>query len=271
MRIGLDLIEKVNGVILYDGPSLLNKKPIVCIATGLLNGSTNSKTGDFIQTYILANNNKLPTANLVSGGDEASCGDCIHRKIDGLGTCYVNVAFGPDGVYKAFKNNKYAKFENKHLELFKDKLLRCGAYGDPAALPVSVWEKIISVTKGHTGYTHQWKKCDQKLKEFCMASVDNPKELKQAKQMGWKTFRVRRSDEPILPGEFACPASIEQNKRLKCEDCLACCGTKGYNNGKSVTPTIISHGLDWKSKRFNLGSKLREQKKKFRGLNASKN
>lgn len=263
MKISLNVIEKVNGLILYKGPSLLNKKPIVCIATGLQSGSDNRKTGDFIQTYILSDEGLKPTDAVQQGKDASTCGDCIHRKIDGFGTCYVNLAFGPNGVYKAYLNGKYPEFNMSHLNLFKDKLVRGGAYGDPAAIDYSVWDTIFKVSSGHTAYTHAWKYCDQRIKNYCMASVDTPKQMTLAKSMGWKTFRVRRKDEPLLPGEFLCPASSEAGKRLKCETCLAC---KGGEYIKQYTPVIMSHGLDWKSNRFNKMQKLMVQKKKFRGL-----
>lgn len=262
MKISLPIIEKVNGLILYKGPSLLNKKPIVCIATGLQDGSTNRKTGDFIQTYIIPENIK-PTDAIQQGRDDSVCGDCIHRKKDGWGTCYVNAGYGPNQVYKAYKENKYAKYEDDHLKLFKDKLVRLGAWGDPAAVPTSTWEDICKVAKGHTGYTHAWRYCDPELKKYCMASVESESGFNKARKEGWKTFRVRRSDEPLLPTEFQCPASQEAGKRLKCENCLACKGGERYNQ---YTPVIISHGLDWKSKRFNEMQKKMINKKKFRGL-----
>lgn len=262
--ISLPILEKINGVILYKGPSLINKKPIVCIAVNLNIPSDNIKTGNFIQTYILSDNNKTPTQNISSGDDEAVCGNCIHRKTNGFQTCYVNAAQGPSSIYGAFKRNKYPIFQENHLNLFKNRLLRLGAYGDPCSCSTDLWAKLCKISNGWTGYTHGWKYCDQNLRKYCMASVDNQKELEQAKKMGWKTFRVRRKDEVLSNGEFACPASQEQNKRLKCENCLACCG--GEFNGKTKTPSIISHGLSWKSNRFNKLSKLREHKKKSRGL-----
>ena len=42
-----------NGYILYQGPSNIDGKPIVVIATGFANKSANGKTGDMIQTWII--------------------------------------------------------------------------------------------------------------------------------------------------------------------------------------------------------------------------
>ena len=97
-----------------------------------------------------------------------------------------------------------------------------------------------------------------------MASVETEAAFRLARRRGWKPFRVRNEDEPVLPGEFVCPASEEAGKRLRCEDCLACCG--GEWNGKTVTPVIKVHGMHWKPTRFRKMQKLMRQKKKYRTL-----
>ena len=71
-----------NGVVLYRGPSLLNGRPVVCVAVGLSRPSANGKTGDFIQTFILADDGENPVDALKSGGDGSVCGDCPHRPRD---------------------------------------------------------------------------------------------------------------------------------------------------------------------------------------------
>jgi hypothetical protein len=44
---------RVNGLVLWRGASLLDGAPIVAIVTGLAAGSSNRKTGDMLQTWIL--------------------------------------------------------------------------------------------------------------------------------------------------------------------------------------------------------------------------
>jgi hypothetical protein len=159
----------------------------------------------------------------------------------------------------------YPEFRDEHLELFKDRIVRLGAYGDPAAVPVSVWEKICGVAEGWTGYTHQWRrKSAQSYKKFCMASVETARQMRRAKSMGWKTFRVRIKGEAVLPGEFVCPASEEAGKRKTCETCLACHG--GEFNGKQVTPVIEVHGMGWKVRRFTAMRKRMDAKRAYRKL-----
>src|SRR5262245_25281056 len=72
--------SKPLGLVLYRGPSLLNGRPIVCIATGLARQSKNRTTGPVVQTYILPDREN-PLAALASGGDAAVCGDCPHRPV----------------------------------------------------------------------------------------------------------------------------------------------------------------------------------------------
>lgn len=47
--------------------------------------------------------------------------------------------------------------------------VRLGTYGDPAAVPTVVWQTVLAQSAMHTGYTHQWRTCDQTLAHWCMA------------------------------------------------------------------------------------------------------
>jgi hypothetical protein len=190
-----------------------------------------------------------PTDGVKKDADYAICGDCKHREWD---TCYVNVAQGPYAVYSAYKRGIYKTAIKEDYKVFDGRTARFGAYGDPAAVPTRIWAEIAKRVKGHTGYTHQWKICDQKLKQYCMASVDTEAEFKAARKKNWRTFRVRSEGSPVLSKEFECPASKEQGYRLKCESCLACDG--GRYNGKG-TVTIVVHGISYKGKRFAEGIK----------------
>lgn len=257
----LNVIKNPTGTILWRGNSLLNGKPIVVIA---IFSSKNRKTGDFVQTYILSDEKESPVIAANSGADESVCGDCIHRRTNGWGTCYVNLGQGPRAVYNAYKNGNYPEYHPSMLDdYFSGSIIRLGSYGDPAAVPLKVWRRILNVSEGWVGYTHQWKKCDPGLRQYTMASVETVSQQKIARSKGWKTFRIRNHDEELQAHEFVCPASHEANKRLKCEDCLACCG--GEWTGQA-TPVIKVHGTHYKPVRFKKMQKLMRNKKKYRKL-----
>lgn len=251
-------MKKPNGIVLFEGKSLLNGRMIVVIATGLKEKSSNGKTGNLIQTWILCKN-ITPKNALDSGKDKAVCGDCKHRKFR---SCYVNIAREPKHVYDAYKRGSYAKFDSSMLEYFKDRSIRIGSYGDPAAVPVEIWQNLISVCSTHTGYTHQWKKCDSQLKDICMASVDTEKEFHLAQKMGWRTFRTRLPKDHIMSNEFICPASKEGGQKTNCSICGACKGNKDMVK----TPVIVAHGPSWKTTYYKRCIIPYRNKKKWQGL-----
>ena len=136
--------------IIYEGPSLYDGAPIVVLVQ---TGSTNRKTGDMVQTYILRSDIDPITASR-TGQDKAICGDCPHMgkpnlesgKGQAIGrTCYVTLAHGPLGKYKAYKAGKYrhAIGHNAIRALGLGRMVRLGTYGDPAAVPDYLWESLI--------------------------------------------------------------------------------------------------------------------------------
>lgn len=231
-------------MIIYDGKSRIDKKPIVAV---LIGGSSNRKTGNMAQTYIIRKD-VSPVTAIKTGEDKSICGNCVHRGVaDGekaVGrSCYVTVFQGPLSVFNAYKRGIYPKY-NKDLaeKILKNKTLRLGTYGDPTAVPIDIWKNLVRMSKGHTGYTHGWtKKKNKSYRELCMASVDNETQITEALANGWRYFRTRMPNSPVLGGEFECPASEEQGKRKTCEECGACWGAnKTGSNPFSVS--IVVHG-----------------------------
>ena len=45
--------KRFNGMVIWQGPSLVDGKPIAVIVTGLNKPSQNSKTGDMLQSWII--------------------------------------------------------------------------------------------------------------------------------------------------------------------------------------------------------------------------
>jgi hypothetical protein len=244
------IMKKPQGIILYQGPSLIDEAPIVCIANGFTK-VYNEKVGEMIQTWIMRSD-VHPCNAMRDGSDVSICGDCKHRNtLNDQGehnkdrSCYVNPLRGPIPVYNALHNNSYGKFEVDHMDLFIGKELRIGTYGDPVAIPVEIWEELLELTTVHTSYTHQWRNCDIRFREFCMASVDTIAEQEEASSLGWRTFRTRRKGTPILKDEFVCPASKEGGKMTTCDKCGSCCGLSHKMGFLAKSPVIIAHGQKW--------------------------
>ena len=242
---------KPDGVVFYRGPSMLDGKPIVAIATGLRRGSENTKTGDMVQTYILRED-IAPTDAVHSGEDVSICGDCPLRGSvkDGQNqerACYVTVFMGPQTVWKAYRRGNYPNAGDLS-RTFAGKLVRVGAYGDPAAVPLSIWQAVLSRTKGHTGYTHQWRKFPE-FAAIIMASVESREDKRLAQGNGFRTFRVTKGKarQERDKDEFVCPASDEMPNKIQCEDCGACGGQASPNKASVV---IAVHGSTAKINAF---------------------
>ena len=248
-----------NGLILYQGPSAIDPSvEIVVIITGGAKKTKNGKTGNMLQTWILLVD-VAPHVAAKDGRDVGICGDCKHRRrclqcgahVEACDCadpkwarpCYVLTHNAPRAVWSCFKRGGYRRADAADREKIGAGILRLGAYGDPAMVPIHVWEGVMPDRR--TGYTHQWRRPEaQALRPYAMASVDSPGEAQEARAMGWRYFRVRRADDPILAGEVVCPASEEGGKRRTCETCKACAGNP---NGRGASVVIIAHGATAKA------------------------
>jgi hypothetical protein len=249
----------MNGFVLYRGPSEIDGKPIVVIATGLLTGGSNSKTGHMVQVYILRDGMN-PLLAVQTGDDFAICGTCIHRGhvIEQNGekknvgrSCYVTLMHGPRVVWDAFQRGLYPEVPlSKARKLLAHRTVRLGAYGDPGAVPFKVWEKALDLVTDLSGYTHMWRQFPM-MSAFCMASCDSEDDRTEAKALGFRTFRVRGKDDLKLTGEGHCPASKEMGKATQCAQCLLCGGSR---SAAKADITIIAHGAG--SKHFERSKEL---------------
>jgi len=226
-----------NGYVLWEGPSAIDGEPIVLIVTGTKAASTNPKTGWMLQTWIMRSD-MHPMAAIHQDLDESVCDSCPLRGEAGKGrTCYVNLATIGQ-IYGAYCRGNYP-YLTTPTELLR-RPLRLGAYGDPAAVPYAVWEPLLLAIDPtlrkqkaprlpmagvpRTGYTHLWR-TQPEFQTVCMASVESVEARAAAKALGWRTYRVKRPDEMILPGETVCPASKEGGQKLTCIQCGLCGGT----------------------------------------------
>ena len=227
------------GYVFYEGQSPVDKAPIIGVA---IVNSDNRKTGNMVQIYIMRPD-VPPSIAIATGADRSICGDCRHRRdpITGRRTCYVSHQ-GINAVWTGLQRGIYPRIAPAQLRrIIAGRYVRLGAYGDPAMIRARVWRSILALAAGHTGYSHQWAAdWAQDIASLCMASVDSAGELLAARAAGWRTFRIRLESDPVLPGEFMCPASDEAGKKLQCIACGACDGAG--DNYRRASPAIIVHG-----------------------------
>jgi len=235
-----------NGII-YNGPSLLDGKPIVVIATY---SDRNTKTGKVLQTYIIRSDIS-PLEASKSGEDFSICGDCKFRgtpttdpvrKQAVKRDCYVNLGQGPTIVYKAYKRGVYPVAKTIRGDGFMidqvqtlglNRIVRIGTYGDPAAAPAWVWEQLLKQCKSWLAYSHQsgWRP------DIAMQSADTMAEAIEHWKAGHRTFRVIADlGELDTTKEILCPASKEAGRRVQCTACKLC---KGSSPAKSIA--IVQH------------------------------
>lgn len=216
------------GQIIYRGPSRIDGQPIVVVVTWK---SKNEKTGNMLQTWIL-NANVEPHTAQASGCDRTICGDCPLRPSLG-GGCYVRTGDAPLSVYRAFHRGNYDK-----VRTIPKLPVRLGAYGDPSAVPFTVWHDLIwACGQGYTGYTHSWNQpwADPMLRTLCMASVETKAQAQAAHAAGWRTFRVVGSTiERPSSCEVVC---LAESRGVQCARCRLCSGS---GRGKSIV--ITAHG-----------------------------
>jgi hypothetical protein len=241
---------KPQNSIIYKGASLIDGSPIVVIA---IVKSSNRKTGDMVQTYILNDNGLDPMLNSKLGNDFSICGNCKHRgealtpahpefgkyKMAKGRTCYVALFQGVLITWKHYMKGGYetAQGHEAIAALGAGRMVRIGTYGDGAAVPSYIWDSLLSQAKGHTGYSHQSGLVEVDPMLY-MISADTEAEARQAWQSGKRTFRViQKTDELIKGSEALCPASKEAGRRATCDTCKLCAGA----SVKAKSIAIVQH------------------------------
>ena len=216
--------------------------------------SQNSKIGEglVIQTYHFSIDQVKQNDFTL---DSANCLDCPLSRSNGykLGQCYTHKGLQLMGLKsklrKLFKLHKLQAIEafNKidfnewqkrvSLQLLKNakrgkestiKLVRFGAYGEPIFLGEETIEKLSTMGKNITGYTHQYNKDKYNwANKFFMASTHSAKDKAVAKNRNFRQFNVVLKDEKI-ENSVNCPSSKEfealKGKKVSCVDCSLCSG-----------------------------------------------
>ena len=251
-----------NGMIVYEGPSTIDGKPIVVILTGLASSSDNAKTGNLVQSFIIRAD-VAPHDALKTGDDASVCGLCPHRPLiarmlerAGLpySPCYVNVGKSVYQVFGAYRRGSYPRASSvaQVAAALQGRRLRLGTYGDPAAAPVALWQALTSLSAGHVGYTHQWQAVGFDVSSWAplvMASADTAAEAAQAAALGMRYFRVSIGVDKA-PLEVSCPASAEAGRKAQCSDCMLCGGTS--KNARSIV--IADHAAGHKARVISIQS-----------------
>jgi len=238
-----------DGFELWRGPSSIDGQPIGVVITHVRRPPLQEKIGDMAQAWILPILHE-PNDAVRTGADESVCGSCRFRpSLDG--GCYVTVFSTAQRVWWAWQ--QWGSYQPEKPPTFT-KDLRIGAWGDPTAVPLAVWLRLLPSLPGWTAYTSRW---DELLPEsiphwqrFAMASVKNEDEQRRAEAAGWRTYRPRSPDDPILPGEITCPAAPEAptHGKAKCAGCGLCNGVRlDPRTRRVLSPqprnlTIIVHG-----------------------------
>lgn len=227
------------GFIFYEGKSVLDGEPVVGVGTW---DSMNPKTGfGMLQTWILRADIS-PVDAVRERKDYSICGDCRWKHVSGEAPiCYVQRFQAPQRVYTSYASGKYTY---RFPERIRHIPVRLGAYGDPYALPVIVWDRLMERlhTTMWSGYTQFWGVPDAAaLQKYCMASVATEREALEAHKLGWRTYRILVPDAELLESEVMCP---HYTNGVQCVNCRLC---NGIGNGaKSIAAPI--HGA--RAKRF---------------------
>lgn len=220
-----------NGYLLFNGKSNLDGAPIIAVATLK---TSNRKTGPMVQTWILARD-VAPHTAVQTGADVSVCGACPLRGA----VCYVTLHQAPLAVWRAFHRGLYPDLPARCGLAFKRKI-RFGAYGDPCAVPLSVWTELAEHSTGWTGYTHQWRLPRMgAFKRFLMASVETARDARIARGRGWRTFRVTHGEQAPGMSETDCP---NYTHGTACADCLLCNGTVPDDSRRSITIPVHGQG-----------------------------
>lgn len=244
----------MSSILLYKGPSRFDGSPIAAVLT---DSSSNRKTGSMPTLWIIRTD-VAPNEAANQGLDSAVCGDCPSRKGGSDPRCYTHssmLAKAVSSIYRTVQRGGYPDCSGWSAQQLAHwlhgaawvkgaKAVRSAGYGDVAALPPEVWNKLDDARKlaglGVRGYTHQWRDPElQHLRLTHMASVATPSAYKMATQLGWRTFYAVPGG--MLPPDdtVLCPASDEAGHLTSCSECKLCSGLSARST-KSVY--IADHG-----------------------------
>lgn len=182
--------------------------------------------------------------------DGSVCFDCPFsaNQNDKIGLCYTHKSNQFKGFLSMLKSigREFGSFDSipelsesiidDIVAISVNKYVRFGTYGEPSIHPIQLVERVTSVAKNWTGYTHQWFKKPEFAKWF-MASVHNTVQEQTARnKFGFRSFIAVKDNANI--NATKCPASEEMGFKSNCSKCGLCSGVNGKGK-KSVV--ILEH------------------------------
>ena len=182
-------MKPFNSAVIWEGKSPYDGAEIMLLGGAVKAPSRNRKTGWMIQMYILVKN--VPPVEAVKQELDASvCGNCSMRWNKG-GGCYVTPLWMTPMWKKGVEAPRITPTELARLANKYNTPIRQGAYGDPAFVPMYVWEELENAVSNKKGasYTHQWESVSPEYAMFSMASVENLKQKADALALGYRTYR----------------------------------------------------------------------------------
>ena len=227
-------MKRFNSAVIWEGKSPYNGAEIMLLGGAVKDPSRNRKTGWMIQMYILVKN--VPPVEAVRLELDASvCGNCSMRWNKG-GGCYVTPLFMTPMWKKGLEAPRITPTELARLADKYNSPIRQGAYGDPAFVPMYVWEELENAVSNKKGasYTHQWEWVSPEYAKFSMASVENLKQKADAQALGYRTYRMVDNEAEIATDEVLCPNT---SKGVQCRECGLCGGLRS----KAKNIAIVKH------------------------------
>lgn len=236
---------KNNSLKIWAGESPFDHNAIFASMTGINGLNLNPKIGRMTQVWILSQDS--PPYEMIKRGDYAVCGNCeLSPHLKRKEQCYIaRRAFqAPSAVWKS-QVEKTISLQDAIQHLVENPVkIRFGAYGDPAMIPQSVFESLLSPlrkkfkTKTHTAYTHQHAyRFARWMKRYAMASCSDIKTARKLWRAGWRTFRIIDSLDGLVPKEILCP---NVSRDINCDACCLCNG-KVNDNDNRPNVAILRH------------------------------
>jgi len=225
--------------VVWHGASLLDGAHVMAVATCVREVSQNGKVGDAINVGIYRVD-QSPYDAWTSEDIRSICPDSCQHRSDKHGDCYVNwgrLTASWAGARERLDIQPPAGF-------WSGAKVRFGMAGDPAAVPLHIWEGIASECRGWMGYTAHWRELSREWSHIFMASVSNRVDFKRAEEANWRAYwATEDSASDTIAEDLGVRACLSHSHGLECIACLGCDGTRLNNASKRASFYNPLHGL----------------------------